>query len=259
MDVDDLVHGRFDRVDWIPVTGSTNADLMAEAADAPTAARVLFADEQTAGRGRRERRWSMVAGGGILVSFYVPWAHVSEAHVIPTALGVAAISAIESVGRTAYLKWPNDIVADDDRKIGGMLSEALSVESRFVGVVAGLGCNVHWPPPDTPMNSELSNAVSLDALGSGTIERQELAAALVAAFAVELDRVQRLGVGALHDRYRQRCSTLGRTVRVDRGAHGTLTGVATDVSPDGALLVSLDGVQHRIDVGDVVHLRPAAG
>ncbi len=57
-------------------------------------------------------------------------------------------------------------------------------------------------------------------------------------------------------RYRQALSTLGRTVRVER-ADGVLEGVATDVEPDGRLVVvDACAVTHRLAAGDVVHLRP---
>lgn len=243
---------RFQRVSWTPVTGSTNADLLKRASEFPDEAEVLFTDEQTAGRGRRDRRWDMVAGGGLLVSFYVPWTSPEEAHAIPTALGVAAIEAIAMMGRQVWLKWPNDIIAPDNRKVAGMLSETVVVDGCFVGVIIGLGCNVSWPDPSVA--AELPNAVSLDRLGDDPVDRTKLAVSLVEAFDRELDGVQARGVGQLQDRYRARCRTIGSMVRIDQG-DTVVTGQATDVSVDGALLVSIDGVQRRVDVGDVVHLR----
>lgn len=258
MNLDDASAGRFTRVSWVARTGSTNADVLELARQAPTEACVLFADEQTEGRGRRDRRWEMAPAGGLLVSFFVPWTTSDEAHVVPTALGVAAVEAIARFSREVFVKWPNDIVAPDDKKVGGMLSEALAVDGDFAGVVVGLGCNVSWPPASTSPVVGLERAVSLDALGADPVDRTELARALIAAFDRELDLARDRGVNALHDRYRARCSTLGRMVRIER-RDSVVEGVATDVSADGALLVSVDGVQRRVDVGDVVHLRPAPG
>ena len=62
--------------------------------------------------------------------------------------------------------------------------------------------------------------------------------------------------GDIAPRYRQALSTLGRTVRVER-ADGVLEGVATDIEPDGRLVVvDACAVTHRLAAGDVVHLRP---
>ena len=56
-------------------------------------------------------------------------------------------------------------------------------------------------------------------------------------------------------RYRRELATLGRTVRVER-PDGVLDGVATDVEPDGRLVVvDACAITHRLDAGDVVHLR----
>ena len=59
------------------------------------------------------------------------------------------------------------------------------------------------------------------------------------------------------DRYRAALGTLGRRVRIEL-PDGVVEGTATDVEPDGRLVV-LDtcGVTHRLAAGDVVHLRPA--
>lgn len=252
MKLDDAAHGLFQNIEWVAVTGSTNEDLVEHAKRSPDQSAVRFTDEQTAGRGRRDRRWDMIPGGGLLVSFFVPSSSVGDAHAIPTALGVAAIEAIATTGRDLGLKWPNDIIADDQRKVAGMLSEAVRVDGRFVGVVVGLGCNISWP--DATMSAEFPGATSLDALGDRPVDRDGLAIALVRAFDRELEGVRSRGVEYLQDRYRTRCRTIGSMVRIDQGDE-VVTALATDISPDGALVVSIDGLQRRIDVGDVVHLR----
>lgn len=259
MDVERAAHGRFSDVQWVEVTGSTNVDLRTSAQRHPNVATVLFADEQTAGRGRHERRWEMRAGGGLLVSFYVPWPAAETAHAVPTALGVAAITAIRSLGPEVSLKWPNDLVAADDRKVGGMLSEVVNIDGVFAGVIIGMGCNVHWPDAETVLPPGLENAVSLDVLYGQRVDRSDLAQALVAAFDRELESVGVRGVSSLHERYRSCCATIGRQVRIDLGDGNSFEGFATDVSADGALIVVVDGVQRRVDVGDVMHVRPDAG
>ena len=90
----------------------------------------------------------------------------------------------------------------------------------------------------------------------GRTERDELAVAILRG----LDRLGELtapaGCAALIERYRERCVTLGRPVRVERSAD-ELVGTATDVDATGALLVRDEaGVDHVVTVGDVVHLRP---
>ena len=263
MQLENATSGRFRSVSWTATTESTNADMVVHARRSPNEAAVLFTDVQTAGRGRRNRRWDMESGGGLLVSFFVPWSGASEAHVIPTALGVAAVKAIEASDRSVGLKWPNDLLAisaDPElsgKKVGGMLSEVVTIDGQLAGVVVGLGCNTSWPSNDPNIRAEhheLADATSLDALTKTAVDREKLARDLISAFDAELESVMRLGPTSLFDRYRDRCLTIGTHVRIER-PDGVITGIATDVDRTGALIVVHEGVQLRVDVGDVVHLR----
>lgn len=252
MDTAAMPAGRFDHVLWVAETGSTNADLTEQAGVAPDSANVLLTDLQTEGRGRRDRKWDMVPGGGLLISFYVPWPDPATAHAVSTALGVAAVEAAAAVGCTVGLKWPNDLVIAAGAKVGGMLGNVVSGDGSIRGVVIGLGCNVSWPPAGL---EGYETATCLDRLAAQPVDRVALATALISSFDAELDRVESLGASALHDRYRSRCLTIGRTVRVEQES-GSIVGLATDIDPSGALLLEVDGKQRRVDVGDVVHLRP---
>lgn len=257
----ELSKGRFQQVSWVESTGSTNADLQVAALAEPSIPLVLFADEQTAGRGRLDRSWEQSRGGGLMVSFFVPWTDAPSSHLVPTSLAVAIALVIEQAERPVGLKWPNDVVVGQgagpelrDKKLGGMLSSAVVADGRFLGVVAGLGCNVTWPPIDS---TELPDAAALEHLDGPDLELSSLAAALVSRFDGELSALERLGSQRLLDRYRDRCVTLGQRVRVE--VSGTvLEGTATDIDPSGALLLDVDGHQRRVDVGDVIHLRPTS-
>ena len=255
MEVAGLAAGRFLEVVWVPETGSTNQDLTSEAGADFGRARVRFTDLQTAGRGRRDRRWDMEPGGGLLISFYVPWRTTATAHLVPTALGVAAVDAVADVGRQVGLKWPNDLVVSSGEKLGGMLGNTVLDGTELAGVVIGLGCNVSWPPAG---ESGLESATSLDRLGESPVDRWELAQALISRFDQELGIIESAGPNVLHDRYRQRCLTIGKLVRIENSDGSFTSGIATDIDPSGALLLDVDGIQRRIDVGDVVHVRPAA-
>lgn len=205
----------------------------------------------------------MAPGGGVMVSFYLPWTDRDTLHAVPTALGVAVVEAMRSTSssRLPLLKWPNDVVCEfegQDRKLAGMLSEVVIIDGEPRGVVVGLGCNVSWP---TEQQVELhgdaiGSAIALDTLSDTPVDRMAFASTLVDDFAGELDRLESLGVDTTLDRYRSRCATMGRSVAIQM-ATDTVTGRATDVDRDGALLVEVDGRLRRFDVGDVVHLRPS--
>src|SRR5258705_10715180 len=105
---------------------STNGVLLAEKGLARPV--LLLADEQTAGRGRRGRRWHSAPGAGLTFSLAVALRRpLRELAALPLVAGVAVARALHSLGiARAALKWPNDIVVDG-AKLGGILVETKSL------------------------------------------------------------------------------------------------------------------------------------
>lgn len=264
VDVTSFATGRFQSVRWVAQTGSTNADLMGQVLAAPAEPQVLFTDEQTAGRGRHQRSWTMRSGGGVMVSFYVPWSDAATAHAVNTALAVAAVEAIvEITGVHVALKWPNDVVVQEGsesiRKLAGILAELVTDGDEVRGVIAGLGLNVSWPTESdiAAAPEELGGAIALHDVVGNSVDREQLGASIVSHFDDALSHLVRDGTGALHSRYTSLCSTIGREVRI-QGARESFTGRAVGIDEAGALIVDVDGLQRSVLAGDVVHVRNAA-
>ncbi|HTO01030.1 MAG TPA: biotin--[acetyl-CoA-carboxylase] ligase, partial [Microthrixaceae bacterium] len=177
-------------------------------------------------------------------------------------LSVAVTDASIELGiPSVSIKWPNDLVAEAAdvplgyRKLGGILAETAMSPVLGDCVILGLGLNVNW----TGVPDELAaTATSLNSLSGQPVDREDLVIAILR----RLDEVwlpavegSETAVQQLFDVYRQRCSTLRRKVSIELPT-GTLTGTATDIAPDGALLVSSPNGIRTVTVGDVVHLRP---
>lgn len=240
-------------IEIVEETGSTNVDLVERARSDPATPMVRFAEYQTAGRGRRDRTWVAPPASGLAVSFLVPWTDPTNVPGVPMALGLAACAAIDASGAAVRLKWPNDLVDASDRKVGGMLSEVVLDGRRPGAVVCGLGLNVSWP---TAVDDDAPPSAScLDEIAGTPVDRSSLATGVVAEMEQKLQQLTRLGQRNLVDQQRRRSATIGRLVRIE-STSAVLEGVATDIDESGALVVDIDGRQQRIDVGDVVHLRP---
>jgi BirA family biotin operon repressor/biotin-[acetyl-CoA-carboxylase] ligase len=215
-------------VEQVAETGSTNADLLATAAARPDRS-VLVAGHQTAGRGRLDRRWDAPPGANLLVSLLFHRTPADPAE-LTRRVGLAAVDASGAVaGITAVLKWPNDVLVDD-RKLAGILAERSAAGS----VVVGIGLNVRWAPEGAAR------------LGPELDPLDVLAAVLAAYDALPAD---------IAGRYRNALATIGRGVRIELAGR-VVEGTATDVDGDGRLVVvDRSGATHRIDAGDVIHLR----
>jgi len=268
-----LAGTRFADVRWVSTTGSTNADVLALARDGAPEGIVVVADHQSAGRGRRDRRWVAPPGASLLLSALLrPPARVAGS--VTLAAGVALAEAVAEVaGVAAGLKWPNDLVAEsggEERKLAGILAEAdwttgttmsggyraPAPDDRMV-VVVGVGINVSWPPDLPDEAAEVAGiATALNWIGP-EIDRVDLLVAFLRAFAARYAALVAAGPADLLDAWRSRAVTLGRRVRVDLG-RDDVEGTAVDVTDEGQLVVqTLEGDRRTIAVGDVVHLRPA--
>lgn len=255
--------GLWTALDVVASTGSTNADLLARAADpAVPEGQVLVADEQTAGRGRLGRTWTSVPGASLTFSVLLRPATVPAAGRgwLPLLAGVAVAAAVRSAaGVEAVLKWPNDVLAGD-RKLAGILAEQSADGSA---VVIGMGVNVATPADALPVSPAGLPATSLLAEGA-PVAREPLLLAVLGqlehwyeAFRADPDP----GRSGLLGAYRPLCATLGRPVRVELPAGRFITGVARDIDPGGRLLVAdgSGGPPLAVSSGDVVHVRFAGG
>jgi BirA family transcriptional regulator, biotin operon repressor / biotin---[acetyl-CoA-carboxylase] ligase len=249
--------GRWARVDVVERTGSTNADLLAAAADGAPDRSVLVADHQDAGRGRLARSWVAPAGSGIAVSVLLRPTGVPPSRFgwLPLLAGLALLDAIRALCAVpAALKWPNDLLLGaGQRKAAGILAEV--GDAVRPAVVIGIGLNVAASPPEHP------SATSLAAEGA-TVDRHQVLTTLLGCLA-ERESAWRESRGdpeatRLRADYRAGCATLGSEVKVELPGGAALHGIAEDVDRDGRLLL-LDpaGRRRAVAAGDVVHLRPS--
>ena len=250
--------GTYAQVDVVESTGSTNADLRAAAHAGGADRTVLFAEEQTAGQGRRARHWVSPPHTGLYVSVLlrpdvpphqIPW--------ITLLAGIALVRTAQDIGVDAALKWPNDLLVNGS-KCAGVLAEADGA------VVLGMGLNVAALPDDVPPGVGGLPATSLEQQGATTTDRTEIAIELLRNLA-QLDDLWRQEQGdpiasGLHAEYRRHCATLGQRVRVELPGDRELVGTAVEIDTDGQLVIRADDdTRHSVHAGDVVHLRSAAG
>jgi len=241
---------RFTEVD------STNRYVLDQARHGAPEGLVAVADHQSAGRGRRDRRWEAPAGTALLVSVLLrPVLAPDQLHLCTALVALAAADACQRVAAVRPdVKWPNDLVVDG-AKLAGVLAEADGSAPGgppgSTAVVVGVGVNVSWPGPPGV------GGTSLLELTGTAVDRDQLLEALVGTVAdrrPSLDRSD--GRAALSAELAARCATVGQRVRVDLGT-SVVTGTAVDLTEDGHLVVETEQGRCEVAAGDVVHLRPA--
>ncbi|MFE0422716.1 biotin--[acetyl-CoA-carboxylase] ligase [Streptomyces sp. NPDC058953] len=262
--------GLWTSLDVVPATGSTNADLVARVTAAggegPAEGAVLVAEEQTAGRGRLDRRWSAPARSGIFLSVLLrpgPDVPVERWGWLPLLAGVAAATGLSrSAGVDMSLKWPNDLlvkVDGEERKTGGILVERAGGPDSAGGgaVVVGIGINVGLRAAELPVPT----AGSLALAGAVSTDRDPLLRAVLRSLERWYGDWRAAGgdptLSNVQAAYAAGCATLGRTVRAELPGDRSLTGEAVALDGDGRLVLALEGGERQaVGAGDIVHLRP---
>lgn len=233
------------------VIGSTNDRARELLADPAADGTVVLADAQSAGRGRRDRTWYSPAGASLSMSAVVrPALAAQDAWKLSLATALAISEACDPVAPT-WLKWPNDVVGADDRKVGGILIETVIEGDRVVGAVIGVGMNLEWRRGEMPAEIR-ETATSLADLGAGPLDRVALLDRILDGLSAELLLIED-GRSPI-DRYRGRSRTLGRRVIVTLGER-TISGMAVHLDTDGALVVETGDGRERISNGEVQRAR----
>ncbi len=231
--------------------GSTN-DVALEAARGGAAEGLtVLADRQTAGRGRRGRRWASPPGVGVYLSVLLrPGLPPRKAPLLGLAAGLAVAEAVEDLaGMSPELKWPNDVLLGG-KKLAGVLPELATEGDSVSHVVVGVGLNLNHRAGDFP-DEVRGTATSLRLESGRAWERGRAAAAILNALDGWYQRFLDSAFEKILEAYHRRSATLGRPVSVLIEQAGW-QGEAVGLDPEGALLVRDGaGALRRVVAGEV--------
>lgn len=254
------VRAALDTFDIHAVTTSTSEALRGDSPAAPGRLRVVLAEYQSGGRGRRGRRWLSPFASGICLS--VGWTFPvlpANLSALSLAAGLAVFRAL-SIFRPAGLglKWPNDVMAGGG-KLGGLLIDVQGETAGPVAVVVGVGINIDATDVferEVVANGSLAPIGLRSLVGDGVVSRNRLAAALIDALSAMLQDFQAAGFAGFVDDWRRVDCMTGRPVTVQVG-NQTHSGIVAGITDDGALLLNVAG-QVRSFVSGEVTVRPQA-
>jgi BirA family biotin operon repressor/biotin-[acetyl-CoA-carboxylase] ligase len=213
----------------------------------------VVADLQTAGRGRRGRSWVSPSGVNLLVSVALRPAlpaGVAGLLGVATALAVRDACAGFAPGAGLAIRWPNDVVDRDGRKVAGLLLETAIEGGRLAEAVIGMGVNANWLPSDMPLDIA-TRATSLLALSGEAVDRVALLRAVLDALDLELRALSR-GESPV-PRARGGSWLDGRRVEIDTGT-GIVTGLVAGIADDGSLLLDAEAGRLALTVGEVARV-----
>lgn len=230
-------------------TDSTNVwikDLERDGAEHGTLA---VAEFQSAGRGRFTRAWKAEEGTSVMMTLLLrPSFSPEYAPMLTLVMGLSVAQAVQKLGFSPEIKWPNDVVISK-KKICGILTEMglNGSKIRYVGIGTGINVNIPEFPP------ELSDKATSLFLESGKrTDRNQVVALVMEAFEKNYEIFEKThDLSFLKKEYEERLANYGQPVRI-LDKNNPCEGVCKGINNKGELLVRLsDGTETEVSAGEV--------
>lgn len=236
---------------YLDSVNSTNVKAKELAANNSVEGTVVIAEEQTQGRGRLGRSWSSPKKQGIWMSVILRPKMKSQDAVKITQVAAAAVwKAINHIGISAKIKWPNDIVINS-KKVCGILTEMSGELNRLNYVIVGIGVNVNTDMDSFP--EEIRHmATSLMLESNNMVNRKELAALILNYFEELYDEANNYGSFTNSMKIcRENSVLLGKTIKLTiKGEEQEVR--ALDINEEGELIIQdKEGIISKVISGEV--------
>lgn len=233
-------------------TDSTNNQVRRLVEEGAPEGTLCVADVQTAGKGRRGRKWETPAGIAIAMSFALkPKFDPSKASMITLLAALSSCRAVEELtGRCPQIKWPNDLVMNK-KKLNGILTEMMMEADYIQQIIVGIGFNVHHEPKDFPEELQ-EKATSLWLECGEHYSRAKLVALVMKYFSdyyAQFEKEQSLAF--VQEEYNSLLVSLGKEVRIITPGE-EWTGISEGINETGGLMVKTEsGEVKEVTAGEV--------
>ena len=208
---------------------------------------LIWAKEQTAGRGRRGRAWDSPQGNLYLSLILRPGVPLRKASQLSFVAALALFDALANIsepGHQIKLKWPNDVLLEDKKVAGILLESQADNREAPAWVILGIGVNVTHFPQDTVFPSTSLSAENWSVSVEATLQ------AFARSFQRWANSWAEDGFEKIRLSWLQRALGLGQKIEVNLETV-TLEGVFKDIDKHGALVLDRHGTEQRITAGEV--------
>ncbi len=230
---------------------STNSEASRQIANGVEGPLWIWADRQTAGRGRRGREW-VSEPGNLFCTLVLPVdKSVAEAAKLTF---VASLAAADTVGHFAppadvKVKWPNDVLLSNEKIVGILLESSGAnafTNGQKVVLSIGIGINLSSHPEMVE-----TAATSLKSRGFEEPHPSKALSLLAEQFCFWLEQWRTGGFEPIRTAWLAKAKGVGQDIAV-KLPQETLNGVFLDLDPTGALILKLaDGSLKPINAGEV--------
>jgi BirA family biotin operon repressor/biotin-[acetyl-CoA-carboxylase] ligase len=233
----------------LPIVDSTNTYAKKHFAEfAPGKMTCVYAEQQTAGRGRYDRKWHSPSGSNIYATLAFRLSkEVLYVECIGLLLTLSLAEVLIQEGLHPKIKWPNDIQLHG-KKISGTLTETV-FHPHGVDLFVGIGINVNTPPEEFVHLDQPVSSLKIEARRSW--DRDALLKRLIHQFLNSLETFKKEGFSPFHKAFERLLAYQGKTVRCFDG-NKEWVGICRSITPEGHLILELaHGKLHTLSAGDL--------
>ncbi len=223
------------------VLDSTNEEAKRHADNGGTHGAVVWAHQQTSGKGRMGREWVSPDGNLYVSALLQPTCSLAERTQLAFLTAVSMLDTLEPIlGKAGEVscKWPNDILLDG-KKIGGILLESFQTTNDFgrtqEWIVVGLGLNI-MHHPESGMRYP---ATSLKAAGIELISAKIVLSRFVYNFIMRYDAWQEFGFSPIRECWEKAAFGMGEMVDVQVGDE-SISGIYESIDDAGCLMLRVN-------------------
>lgn len=215
------------------VTQSTNDVVMQRLIERQSTAILCAAEMQTAGKGRRGRRWISPFGRNVYLTYgRFIGRQLSELGGLSLVVGMVVVDVLRAMGlERVGLKWPNDILLGGG-KLGGILLELRASDAGGIGLVAGVGLNLALNVKESLSIDQPWSAISSQL----EMPRNILLGALGGRIVNAIQAFEDVGFDSFAEKWSEYNLYTGQQVNVIRGSE-TISGIDCGVDQEGNLLL----------------------
>lgn len=226
---------------------STNAEALRLIDAGQAAPFLVLSERQTAGRGRRGRKWVSPFAQNLYYSLVLRIdGGMRQLEGLSLVVGLAVMRALRDVGvHGSGLKWPNDVLVGS-KKVAGILLELVGDPADVCHVVLGIGINANMQSAE-----EVDQQWTSIQLETGrSVDRNHLVAHLSQALQAYLERHRDSGFSVIRDEWEQNHLWQGKAVSLIAGVN-KVDGIVLGIDDQGALRLDINGVEKTYSGGEL--------
>ena len=234
-------------------TDSTNIQAFSLASQGLEEGAIIIAESQTSGKGRLSRKWISPSGKNLYLSIILrPKILTYHAPRLTIATAVSLSETLDDFKIFDHrIKWPNDILINE-RKLSGILTEMKGDRDTVDFAVIGVGVNLNSSFNDYP-DEIRDSVISLKEFTNTEINRIEFLQSFLANFERNYFHFIQGGFNEILGKWIEKSSIINQKIRVTE--HDNIfTGIVTEVTSEGNLIVMADKKIHIVNSGDINYI-----